>query len=156
VGRWDWLYEVRPQPLKDYVLDRVAKELGDEIDRWPPRIESWESEEARLRFQPLLEGRVGRPPRGPLRLALRLARWDLQREFELIDKYMQGQHYKEDAPGQYDFDLAMFLWRYLTDQILSFKEQVGSRFTRAELCGVVDRLEKRLLETAEPWQRPAE
>jgi hypothetical protein len=151
-SRWDWLYEVQPRLVKDVVLERVARELGDEIDRWPPRIESWETEEARVRFQPLMEGRMGRPPRGPLRLALRLSRWDLQREYEIIDAYMKGEHFREDAPGPYDFDLAMFIWRYLVDQILAFKEYAGSRFSRDDLCTVVDQLEKRLLETAEPWQ----
>ena len=151
-SRWDWLYEVRSRPIKEFVLDRVARELGDEIDAWPPRIESWESEEARRRFQPLMEGRAGRPPKGPLRLALRLARWDLQREFERVDAYMTSGHHRDDAPGPYDVDLAMFIWRYLVDQVLAFKEQAGMGFSRDDLCTVIDRLEKRLVESAEPWQ----
>ena len=40
-GRWDYLVDRKPQPLKDYVLDQVADRLARHLEAWPPGIDEW-------------------------------------------------------------------------------------------------------------------
>ena len=41
MSRWDRILEQRPQELKDYVLDKVADQLAQDLREFPPRIEEW-------------------------------------------------------------------------------------------------------------------
>ena len=41
MGRWDHILDQRPQELKDYVLDKVAEQMVEDLRNFPPRIEEW-------------------------------------------------------------------------------------------------------------------
>lgn len=140
-----WLYEKQSHPLKEWVLDEVAKVLIDAVENFPPQVEEWERPDLKERFAPLLE--EIKPPlnRDALRLALKLFRWEIEREYELIDSYMRGHHHQEYRLDAQNLELALFLWHLFTDQMLAFMEVGTGKFLRKEMLGLVERLESRLL-----------
>jgi len=140
---YEWLYEREKQPLKEYVLDEVAKRLARAVEQFPPTIESWEREDFRLRFEPLLTSGRGRPTLAVVRVSLKLFRWELEREYERIDEYLAGGH---DGLEPDDRELAIFLWRYWLEEVLEFKEFVQDKFLWRELLPLVDRLQARLVD----------
>jgi hypothetical protein len=139
--RYDWLYERQKQPVKQYILERFAAELGDELRAWPPPDLEWESEALRLRYQ---EGAATPPRQAVVRFALELARLDLQREFEAIEQRLAG-----DGGGALQSDAeraaAHLLVRLLTERCLSLKEYAeGARLTREDLVGALGLVERAL------------
>ncbi len=143
MGRWDFLYEIERQPIGDWLLDRLAEELEKEIRAFPPAVDGWENEAARRRFEPLLaSGR--RPSDEAVRLALRLARLDVAREYEAVDEIVRSGGVEATLRDPEDRELCQFLWRYLEDKLLDFAEATRSRFKRPELAGALDKLERRL------------
>jgi hypothetical protein len=139
--RYDWLYERQKQPVKQYILERFAGELGDELRAWPPPDLEWESEALRARYQ---EGAAAPPREAVVRLALELARLDLQREFEAVEQRLAG-----DGGGALRSDAeraaAHLLVRLLTERCLSLKEHAeGARLTREDLVGALGLVERTL------------
>jgi hypothetical protein len=139
--RYDWLYERQKQPIKQYLLERFASDLAGELAAWPPADLEWESEALKARWQ----AGAARPP-GELviRYALTLARLDLRREWEEIDRRLQGEADgwwrtpEERAAGQ-------LLVRLLTERCLWLKEEAsGARLTREDLCGALELVERRM------------
>jgi hypothetical protein len=139
--RYDWLYERQKQPIKQYLLERFAGDLAGELAAWPPADLGWESEALKARWQ----AGTARPP-GELviRYALTLARLDLRREWEEIDRRLQGEADgwwrtpEERAAGQ-------LLVRLLTERCLWLKEEAsGARLTREDLCAALELVERRM------------
>ena len=83
--RWDHLYERQRQPVKEWVLERLAEELARELDAWPPPFVDWVAEDQRARWA---AGAAGKPRPEVLRLALEMARLDLAREFEAEERLL--------------------------------------------------------------------
>lgn len=146
MGKWDWLYERKSQPIKSWVMDEVAARLGAELRGWPLVVESWSSDQDKSRFVPVLER--PRPPEPVFQLAFDLTRWDLERRFDEIDAYMRGERWRPRAKTTDDFDAAIFLWRWLTEQLEAFREATTGKFTRDELVELVTRIERRALDVA--------
>ena len=139
--RYDWLYERQKQPVKQYILERFAVELADELRAWPPPDLEWESEPLRLRYQ---DGAAAPPREAVLRCALELARLDLLREFEAIERSLAG-----DGGGALQSDAERsavhLLVRLLTERCLSLKEYAdGARLTRDDLAGALGLVERTL------------
>lgn len=145
---YEWIYERQAQPLKEYVLDEVAKLLAQAVEEFPPRIEEWEREDVRRRFEPLLAEAAGRPEKPVVRVALKLFSWELERDVEAIDDYMRNERWQSEQLSPRDRELAIFLWQHWTEQTLSFKDYAGDKFRWAELRGLGDRLQTRLLGNA--------
>jgi len=143
VGRWDFLYDLKARPIGDWLLDRLAEELAQDIRNFPPQIDAWEDEQAKLRFAPLLASNT-QPSEMAVRTAIWLAQADLRREFEAVDQFMRegGIDDRLGSPG--DRELCRFLWRYLEDKCLAFAEATQSRFKRSELADALGRMEKQL------------
>jgi hypothetical protein len=135
--RWDHLYDRQKQPVKQYVLERFAEELASEVAAWPPPFVEWVSEELRRRWE---AGAAGRPPDRAVRLALSLARLDLRREFEEVERRLA------DAEGPPAERAAVHLLvRYLTEKCLDLKEHAEAlSLSRDDLAGVLDDVERRL------------
>jgi hypothetical protein len=139
--RYDWLYERQKQPVKQYILERFAGELADELRAWPPPDLEWESEALRRRWQ---QGAAAPPREAVVRCALELARLDLLREFEAIEQRLAG-----DAGGalltEGERAAAHLLVRLLTERCLSLKEYAeGARLTRDDLVGALGLVERTL------------
>ncbi|MBK9516257.1 MAG: hypothetical protein IPO09_02680 [Anaeromyxobacter sp.] len=142
--RFDWLYERQKQPVKQYILERFAQELADELAAWPPADLEWESEALRARWGP---GAAAPPRQAVLRLSLELARLDLARQFEAVEQLTQaGGALQGDAEAA----AAHLLLRLLTERCLSLKEYAdGARLTREDLVGALHLAERRLFRVTE-------
>jgi hypothetical protein len=138
--RWDFLYDRQKQPVKAYVLERFAEELARELAAWPPPFVEWVSEELRRRWA---AGAAERPRDDVLRFALELARLDLLREFEEVERRLRADGHRLQSPAE---EAALHLLvRLVTEKCLGLKEHAeGARLTRADLAGMLDQVERRL------------
>ena len=89
--RWDFLYDRQRQPVKAYVLGRFAEELARELAAWPPPFIEWVSDELRARWA---AGAAEKPRDDVVRFALELARLDLLREFEEIERRLGAEAHR--------------------------------------------------------------
>jgi hypothetical protein len=139
--RWDFLYERQKQPVKAWVLERFAEELGRELLAWPPPFVDWVSEPLRARYA---AGAAERPREELVRRALELARLDLVREHEVYERVL-----REDGPGlprtpaeEAALHLLVLL---LTERCLGLKEHADKlRLTRADLAAALGEVERRV------------
>lgn len=143
MGRWDFLADQKPRELKDYVLDRVAERLADELRAFPPSLE-WIDSSLRQRYDEVL-ARTSMPGSGTLRVACELARRELSREYELIDAFWRSGAYREHLPNALEEMSAHFVCGWLVDSVLAFQEAAANKFARRELVALVEKVEDRLL-----------
>jgi hypothetical protein len=145
--RWDHLYDLQRQPVKEVLLARFAEELAGRIEGWPPGDVEWVTEELRRRWSAGLEAA---PREEVLRLALELARLDLLREHEAFEEAMRNR-----APaacrGPADEAALQLLVLYATEECLALKEWAeGARLTRSDLAGAILQVERRLFRVTAP------
>lgn len=138
--RFDHLYDVQRQPVKAYVLERFAERLADELAAWPPPFAEWVGDELRARWA---DG-VAAPPRADvLRLALELARLDLAREYDEVERRLEREGHRLQGPAERS--AIRLLVRLVTEECLALKEHAeGARITRADLVATLDLVERRL------------
>ncbi len=138
--RWDFLYERHKQPVKSFVLGKFAEELARDLASWPPPFEEWVSEELRTRWA---AGAADPPREDVLRFALEIARLDLLREFEEVERRLEaGAHRLQSRAEEAALHL---LVRLLTEQCLALEERVeGTRIRRPDLAAALDDVERRL------------
>jgi hypothetical protein len=142
--RWERILEQKPQQLKDYVLDRVADQLVQDLRDFPPRIEEWLDESLRARYQQVL-ARTARPELDTYRVACEMAREEMLREYELIDRFCRSPEYRALLPTELEEQTAHFITRYLVDSALAFQEFAQGKFKRRELAALMEKIEERLL-----------
>jgi hypothetical protein len=138
--RWDFLYDRQRQPVKAYVLGRFAEELARELASWPPPFVDWVSEDLRARWA----AGAAEPPRDDVvRFALELARLDLLREFEEVERRLAAGAHRLQTPAE---EAALHLLvRLVTEKCLGLKEYAeGARLRREDLAGMLDDVERRL------------
>ena len=138
--RWDFLYDRQRQPVKSWVLEKFAEELAAELGAWPPPFLEWSSEELRARYA---AGAAERPRDDVVRFALELARLDLLREFEEIERRLGAEAHRLQSPAE---QAALHLLvRLLTERCLELKERADAmRLTREDLAGALAGVESRL------------
>jgi len=144
MSRWERILERKPQELKDYVLDKVAEQLVQDLRDFPPRIEEWLDESLRARYAQVL-GRTGRPELDTYRVACEMAREEMLREYELIDGFCRSDEYRRLLPTELEQQTAHFITRYLVDSALTFQEYAQGKFRRQELVALMEKVEDRLL-----------
>ena len=145
MGRWDHLLDRKPQELKDYVLDQVADRIVAEVRAWPPTLDEWLDDAARRRFRTAIE-RPSPPGLSTLRVACEMARRELLRDYESIDRFWRSGAYRELIPDELEETTAHFVTQYLVDAALAFQELTGDRFARRELLTLLEKIEDRLLQ----------
>lgn len=126
--------------MKGYVLERFAEELAREIEAWPPPFVDWVTEDQRRRWE---AGAAERPRDDVLRLALEIARLDLLREWEEIERRLRSGPARVRSPAE---EAALHLLVLLvTEKCLGLKEHAeGARITRQDLAAMLDLVERRL------------
>lgn len=144
MSRWDRILEQKPQELKDYVLDKVADQLAQDVRDFPPRIDEWLDEALRQRYAGVL-ARPGRPELDTYRVACEMAREEMLREYELIDRFCRSEEYQKLLPGELEQQTAHFITRYLVDSALAFQEYAQGKFKRRDLVTLLEKVEERLL-----------
>jgi hypothetical protein len=139
--RWDYLYDRQKQPVKDFILEKFAEHLAEELGRWPPPFVEWLSEEQRARHA---AGVAERPRDEVIRFALELARLDLAREYDAYEAAMVNERPRrwltpaEGSAGQ-------LLVLLLTEQCLELKEHASAaRLARPDLVRALELVEQRL------------
>jgi hypothetical protein len=138
--RWDFLYDRQKQPVKAYLLERFAEELAREIEAWPPPFVEWVSEELRRRWE---AGAAERPREDVVRFALELARLDLLREFEEVDRRLRAEAHRTRTPAE---EAAVHLLvRLVTEKCLGLKEHAhAAGIRREDLADMLGHVERRL------------
>jgi hypothetical protein len=144
MGRWDHLADQKPQELRDYVLDRVAEQLTDELRHFPPAGLDWEDQAELQRFHDVL-AQPGPPQLEVFRVALELSRLELLHEVERIDAFWRGPLCAELLRSELERRSALFLVRWLTESALSFQEWAQGKFRRRDLLVLVEKVEERML-----------
>ncbi|HET7786117.1 MAG TPA: hypothetical protein VFL36_09105 [Myxococcales bacterium] len=145
MSRWDRILEQKPQGLKDYVLDKVAEQLAADLRDFPPRIEEWLDQAMEARYSAVM-ARAGRPPLDTLRAGCEMAREEMLREYELIDRFCRSPQYRKLLPDALEEHTAHFVTRYLVDSALAFQEHGKDKFRRSDLVRLIEKIEDRLLE----------
>ena len=144
MSRWDHILDQKPKDLREYVLDKVAEQLADDVRNFPPQIDEWLDEQLKARYAKVL-ARLGRPELETYRVAVELAREEMLREYELIDAFCRSPEYKRLLPDELEEQTAHFITRYLVDSALAFQEATQEKFRRADLVSLMERVEDRLL-----------
>ncbi|BDG03949.1 hypothetical protein [Anaeromyxobacter oryzae] len=138
--RFDHLYDRQKQPVKSYVLERFAEELAAELAAWPPPFVDWVTEELRARWA---AGAAERPREDVLRFALEVARLDLLRDFEEIDRRLASEAHRLQTPAE--AAALHLLVRLVTEKCLGLKEYAeGARIRREDLVEMLGWVERRL------------
>jgi hypothetical protein len=145
MGRWDHLVDKKPQELKDYVLDQVADRVAGELRAWPPRVDEWLDEPARRRFRAAID-RPSAPGAATLRVACEMARRELLRDYDLIDRFWRSGAHRELLSDELEETTAHFVTQYLVDAALAFQELGQGKFARRDLVGLLEKVEDRLLQ----------
>jgi hypothetical protein len=138
--RWDFLYDRQKQPVKAYVLSRFAEELAADLAAWPPPFVEWVSEELRRRWE---AGLAERPRDDVIRFALELARLDLLREFEEVERRLRDEPHRVQSPAE---EAALHLLvRLVTEKCLGLKEHADKlKLRREDLAACLGDVERRL------------
>lgn len=138
--RWDFLYDRQRQPVKAYILGRFAEELARELEAWPPPFVEWVSDELRARWA---AGAAERPRDDVVRFALEVARLDLLRAFEEVERRLAAEAHRLQTPAE---EAALHLLvRLVTEKCLGLKEHAeAARIRREDLAAMLDDVERRL------------
>jgi len=144
MSRWERILDQKPQELRDYVLDKVADQLVEDLRQFPPRIEEWLDPQLEARYAGVLE-RTDRPGLDTYRVACELAREEMLREYERIDRFCRSEEYRRLLPDPLEEQSAHFITRYLVDSALTFQEQAQGKFSRRDLVALMEKVEDRLL-----------
>jgi hypothetical protein len=138
--RFDHLYERERQPVKSFILARFADELAKELAGWPPPFVEWVSEELRRRWE---AGAAERPRDDVVRFALELARLELLRELDEVERRLAAEGHRLQTPAE---EAAVHLLvRLVTEKCLGLKEYAeGARIGREDLARMLDDVERRL------------
>jgi len=146
-GRYEWLYELRPIPIREKVLEEVTKHILKDLESWPPPVSEWLDARQADRFAPLYEEST-RPPAALFRRSLQLVRWEMLREFEAIDHCMRNRLWEQDEAGPQAEAALLLIWRWLTEILLAVREHSQQKLSREDLVKIVDRLEPTLAPSA--------
>ncbi|HET8723557.1 MAG TPA: hypothetical protein VFM53_05075 [Anaeromyxobacteraceae bacterium] len=139
--RFDHLYDLQKQPVKDVIVERFADELAERLSAWPPSDVEWVTDDLRRRWAAGLEAR---PRDEVLRLGLELARLDLLREHEAFDEAMRNRA-SRTCQGAAEEAALQLIVLYVGEECLALKEWAeGARLTRADLARAVELAERRL------------
>jgi replicative superfamily II helicase len=144
MSRWERILDQKPQELKDYVLGKVAEQLVEDLRDFPPRIEEWLDDTLRARYAQVLD-RAGRPELDTYRVACEMAREEMLREYELIDRFCRSDEYRRLLPTELEQQTAHFITRYLVDSALAFQEYGQDKFKRRDLVTLMEKVEDGLL-----------
>ncbi len=144
--RWDFLYDRQKEPVKEHILGRFAEELAKELAAWPPPFVDWVSDELRTRWSSGLEAR---PREQVIRFALHVAKLDLRRDVEAIDRLMgEGAQAHWQTPAE--AASGHLVVRFVTEKCLGLRDWAeGAQLDRGDLVRAVELVERALFRVTE-------
>ncbi len=141
-SRWDFVLDLKPISLVDHLLEEVAKIVAKDLARWPLPVQQLDAETGRS-FAALLLPDARRPADVVFHEAFRLARWELERDFDGSAEYMRNRRYLEHGIAESDRQALLLVSRWLVEQLLSLKEATEGRIKRPQLVDCLDRIRRR-------------
>lgn len=139
-SRWERLLETKPIPILDHLVEETAKLFAETLRAWPLEVD--EADPATLA---LLENHPKRPDEAAFREAFRLAKWDLNREFDAYDDYVRNVRWMAAGLPADTRPMLLFLSRFMTEQALGLNEATNGRIDRARMISVLERTERLLI-----------
>ncbi len=137
-SRWERLFDQKPVPLLDALVEEVAKLLSRDLLVWPLPVESLDAVTGGG-VAPFLAADSVRPGDAVFQEAFRLARWELEREVDAVDAYLRSRRYLELGVGPHERAALLFVTRWLIEQLLDLAETTRSRVRRPELVRCLER-----------------
>jgi hypothetical protein len=147
--RWERVLDQKPVSLRDHLLDEAAKVLLVELRQWPLAIEEVD-EQTGAGIAELLAPDAPRPSPAVLAAALKLTRWDLDREHEAYDDFMRNRRYQEAGITERERPVLLFVSRWVLEQLMSLSDATDGRIDRHALLRLVDRLDAGLASAGTP------
>jgi hypothetical protein len=137
--RWERILDQKPVSLREHLLDEAAKLLLAELGQWPLPVEEIDAQTGAGIAELLAD--APRPSPAVLAAALKLTRWDLDREHEAYDEFIRNRRYQESGITDRERPLMLLVSRWMLEQLLSLSDATDGRIDRPALLGLVDRLE---------------
>jgi len=146
--RWERILEQKPVSLQEHLLDEAAKLLLVELRQWPLPIQEVDQDTG-AGIAELLAPDAPPPSPAVLAVALKLSRWDLEREHEAYDDFMRNRRYQEAGITDRERPLLLLVSRWVLEQLSALSEATEGRIDRHALLRLVDRLESGLGRSAD-------
>ena len=146
--RWERVLEQKPISLQEHLLDEAAKLLLVDLRTWPLPIQEVD-EDTGAGIAELLAPDAPPPSPAVLAVALKLSRWDLEREHEAYDDFMRNRRYQEAGITDRERPLLLLVSRWVLEQLSALSEATEGRIDRHALLRLVDRLESGLARSAD-------
>jgi len=146
--RWERILEQKPVSLQEHLLDVAAKLLLVELRQWPLPIQEVDQDTG-AGIAELLAPDAPPPSPAVLAVALKLSRWDLEREHEAYDDFMRNRRYQEAGITDRERPLLLLVSRWVLEQLSALSEATEGRIDRHALLRLVDRLESGLARSAD-------
>lgn len=140
-SRWERLFDQKPVPLLDHLLEEVARLLTADLQRWPIPVVDLDLNTG-SKFAPLLEPDSAQPEEPVFDEAFRVARWELERDFDASADYFRNRRWSERGLPEDARTPILFISRWLVEQLLSLREHTHSRVTRAHLVDCLERVRR--------------
>jgi hypothetical protein len=147
-NRWERILDQKPVPLQQHLLDEAAKLLLVELGRWPLEIEEIDA----LTGAGIAElVSPDSPPPSPavFPAALRLVRWELEREHDAYDDYMRNRRYQEAGIPERERPVLLFVSRWILEQLDELSDATEGRVDRRAMLGLVERLDRGIARSGE-------
>lgn len=141
-NRWDRLLDLKRVTLVDQLMTETAKILWEDLGTWPPPLQELEAAGKR-EFAALLAPDSAVPKRNVYVEGIRLARWDLQRDFDAFDEYVRNRKYLDASLDDTDKPAILFIASFLTESLLALSEVTEGRVKRTDLVLALDRLQRK-------------
>jgi len=146
--RWERILEQKPVSLQEHLLDEAAKLLLVELRQWPLPIQEVDQDTG-AGIAELLAPDAPPPSPAVLAVALKLSRWDLEREHEAYDDFMRNRRYQEAGITDRERPLLLLVSRWVLEQLSALSDATEGRIDRHALLRLVDRLESGLGRSAD-------
>jgi hypothetical protein len=140
-SKWDLVLDRKPIPLIEHLLLEVAQVFGDELLMWPPPVDEFDAVSGTDMSSIFSEPQ----PRPSLPLyveAFKLARMELERNFEASAEYFRNNRHLEMGLSRNEKPMLLFVLRYTVEQLLALAEATEGRIKRAQLGALLDNIER--------------
>ena len=141
MNRWEWIEGIRAETPSQVAVRELGKVLLSELENWPPAIE-WSDEATRERYAEILTPSAA-PSLAVLSECFKVARWELQRDFDAIGHYERNHKLAEACPSKVEQLAFAFLRSYFTEAFFELIERTENRVNRRDLLSGMDELELR-------------
>jgi hypothetical protein len=139
-SRWDAILDLKPVPIREHLLDELARLFAHDLEAWPFSIE-----EPSAQVAALLKANATRPEPHLFRQAFVLAQWELEHDLLAFDDYMRNQRWREQALADAQKPMLLFLSRFIVEQLDALAQATEGRINQKARLEVLARTQARLL-----------